>query len=72
MRTLSRAEALRHFDALLTEVQSTRQSVMITSGGRPVAVIAPADPHGRQFGTLPGLHVPDDFDAPLTDEALWV
>ena len=45
MKTVSAADANRHFSALLREVARGNQ-ITVTSRGRPIAVIAPADPNG--------------------------
>lgn len=64
--------AQARFHALLAEIERTGESVTITYRGRPVAVLMPARRH-RSFGQLPGMHVPDDFDAPLPEAeiAAW-
>ena len=53
--------------------QRTGISVTITSHGRPVAVLSPAQQRPRKFGQLPALVVPDTFDDPLPDTeiAAW-
>ncbi|OYO18573.1 type II toxin-antitoxin system prevent-host-death family antitoxin [Enemella dayhoffiae] len=70
MKTISSTEAKATLSALLAEVESTGVSITITSHGRPVAVVGPVTPQQRRFGHLPGLEVPDDFDAPLSDDEL--
>lgn len=70
MTTISSTEAKARLNAILAEVESSGSPVTITNHGRPVAVLTPVRPAKRQFGRLPGLVVPDDFDAPLPDDEL--
>jgi prevent-host-death family protein len=42
MKTVSAADANRHFSKILREVRAG-ETVLVTSRGRPVATIAPAD-----------------------------
>ena len=44
MKAVSAADANRHFSALLREV-SRGNRITVTSRGRPIAIIAPADPN---------------------------
>jgi prevent-host-death family protein len=67
VKSISSTEAKAKLNALLAEVERTGVSVTITSHGRPVAVLTPAQPARRTFGQLPTLAVPDDFDEPLPD-----
>ena len=67
VKSVSSTEAKAKLNALLAEVERTGVSVTITSHGRPVAVLTPAQPVRRTFGQLPTLVVPDDFDEPLPD-----
>lgn len=70
MKTVSSTEAKAQLNALLAEVQRTGSSVVITTRGRPVAVLSPAQPRPRVFGQLPALVVGDDFDEPLPEDEL--
>lgn len=73
MKTVPTTEAKAKLNALLAEVASG-ETVIITSHGRPVAVLTKAAEVRREFGTLAGLvTIPDDFDAPMDDDelALW-
>ena len=73
MRTVTTTEAKTTLNALLIEV-GTGETITITSRGRPVAVLSQATPTPRKFGQFAGLiTIPDDFDAPMSDEdlALW-
>ena len=47
MKSVSAADANRHFSAVLREV-SRGIKITVTSRGKPVAVIAPADPNGTR------------------------
>lgn len=73
MKSVSSTEAKAKLNALLAEVERTGVSVTITSHGRPVAVLAPAQRRPRRFAQLATLAVPDDFDEPLPESeiAAW-
>jgi prevent-host-death family protein len=62
-------EAKTHLSRLLRRV-AAGEEIIITSGGRPAARLVPAvDWQPREFGfDRDALIVPDDFDAPLSDE----
>jgi prevent-host-death family protein len=68
--TVTSTEAKNRLNALLADVERTGQSVTITNHGRPVAKLVPVQPVPRQFGQLPNLVVPNDFDEPLPDYEL--
>ncbi|MDP0396412.1 type II toxin-antitoxin system Phd/YefM family antitoxin [Tsukamurella strandjordii] len=70
MRTITSTEAKAKLNAVLAEVEKTGSPVTVTSHGRPVAVISPVVPRTRAFGQLPGLVIPEGFDAPLPDDEL--
>nr|WP_228461340.1 type II toxin-antitoxin system Phd/YefM family antitoxin [Gordonia spumicola] len=70
MTMMSSTEAKARLNAVLAEVERTGVPVTITNHGRPVAVLSPVLPTVRQFGQLPGMVVPDDFDAPLPEGEL--
>ena len=67
---MTSTEAKNRLNALLAEVERTGQSVTITNHGRPVAKLVPVQSVPRQFGQLPNLVVPNDFDEPLPDSEL--
>lgn len=71
---VSSTEAKSRLNALLAEVERTGKTVIITNHGRDVALLVPVTPTSRQFGQLPSLSVPTDFDDPLPDAELarWV
>jgi antitoxin (DNA-binding transcriptional repressor) of toxin-antitoxin stability system len=54
--------------AILADVERTGETVIITNHGRDVARLVPATP--TQFGQLPNLLIPKDFDEPLSDAEL--
>jgi len=68
--TVTSTEAKNRLNALLADIERTGQSVTITNHGRPVAKLVPVQPVPRQFGQLPNLVVPTDFDEPLPDSEL--
>lgn len=68
--TVTSTEAKNRLNALLANVERTGQSVTITTHGRPVAKLVPVQPVPRQFGQLPNLQVPGDFDEPLPESEL--
>ncbi len=67
---MTSAEAKTNLDAVLVEVERSGVPVTITSDGRAVAVISPVQPRVRTFGQLPGLEIPEDFDASLPEGEL--
>lgn len=70
MKTITSTEAKARLNALLAEVERTGTPITITNHGRPVVVMSRVVPRPRTFGQLPGLVVPEDFDAPLPDDEL--
>jgi prevent-host-death family protein len=74
MRTVNIHAAKTHLSKLIDAVMEGEE-VVIARAGRPVARLVPlqnaATPGRRQLGMLGGkLKVPDDFDAPLSEEIL--
>jgi prevent-host-death family protein len=67
---ISSTEAKNRLNALLADVERTGKTVIITNHGRDVALLVPATPTPRQFGQMPNLTVPEDFDEPLPDAEL--
>lgn len=62
--------------ALMDEVASTGESIVITKNGVPVAQLAPARqaPHKSVFGLHKGMVKPVgevDLDAPVVDPSEW-
>ena len=70
MRTISSTEAKATLNAVLADVERTGRSVTITNHGRPVAVVSPVAARRRRFGEFDSIEIPDDFDAPLTEDEL--
>lgn len=69
MQTVNIHEAKTHLSRLLEQVAGGEE-VVIAKAGKAIARLVPleASPKKRRLGLLKGkLHVPDDFDAPLTD-----
>jgi prevent-host-death family protein len=58
MKTVSAADANRHFSSLLREVRSG-ESVTVLSRGKPVAVIAPLDQSRNEQRQAAKLHLLD-------------
>lgn len=74
MQTINIHEAKTHLSRLLEQVAGGEE-IVIAKAGKPIARLVPleAPPKKRQLGLLKGkLNVPDDFDAPLTDDELTV
>lgn len=69
MQTVNIHEAKTHLSRLLEQVAGGEE-IIIAKAGKAIARLVPLDaaPKKRQLGLLKGkLNVPDDFDAPLTD-----
>lgn len=72
MQTINIHEAKTHLSRLLEQVAGGDE-IIIAKAGKAIARLVPLDaaPKKRQLGLLKGkLNVPDDFDAPLTDDDL--
>ena len=71
MTTLNIHAAKTHFSRLIEEV-AEGEEIIIAKAGKPVARLVPIEkPAKRTLGLLKGrLRVPDDFDAPLTDDII--
>jgi prevent-host-death family protein len=65
MRTISAAEFKARCLTLMDDVSSTRETLIITKRGKPVAKLVPADKEGRQFiGRLKGvIEIVGELDA---------
>jgi len=70
VQKISSTDAKNRLNALLADVERTGNTVIITNHGRDVARLVPATPTPRQFGQLPNLAVPENFDEPLPDAEL--
>jgi prevent-host-death family protein len=64
-------QAKTHLSELLRRV-ATGEEILIVRGSQPVARLVPATPPAeRHLGADRGLYVvPDDFDAPLSEDVL--
>jgi prevent-host-death family protein len=74
MQILNIHAAKTHFSRLVDEVAGGEE-IIIARAGKPVARLVPLtarqDPPKRALGILSGrLPLPDDFDAPLSNEEL--
>ncbi len=72
MHTVNIHEAKTHLSRLLERVAGGEE-IVIARAGKAIARLVPLDavPKKRRLGLLKGkLNVPDDFDAPLTDDEL--
>jgi prevent-host-death family protein len=74
MQTVNIHAAKTHLSRLIDAVMEGEE-IVIARSGRPVARLVPlqqeAMPGRRQLGVLGGkLKVPDDFDAPLSEEIM--
>ena len=72
MQTVNIHEAKTHLSRLLEQVAGGEE-IIIAKAGKAIARLVPLDAalKKRRLGLLKGkLNVPDDFDAPLTDDDL--
>lgn len=70
---MTTTEAKARLNALLTEVDAG-ETVVITSHGRPVAVLSKPAGQSRKFDRFAGLiTIPEDFNDPMSEEdlSLW-
>lgn len=58
---------------LMDEVQDTREPILITKRGKPVAKLVPAEDHGREFlGRLKGIvRIMGDIESPIEPPEAW-
>lgn len=72
MRTINIHEAKTHLSRLVEDAAGGEE-IVIAKSGRPVARLVPIKATGkkRKLGFLAGkLEIPDDFDAPLSEDIL--
>ena len=72
MQTVNIHEAKTNLSRLLEEV-AAGEEIIIAKAGKPIARLVPlaAAPNKRRLGLFAvQLDVPDDFDAPLTEDEL--
>ena len=71
-RSINIHEAKTHLSRIIEEVAAGKE-VVIAKAGKPMARLVPLAPavKPKKFGTLKGkIHVPDNFNDPLSDEVL--
>ncbi len=74
MKTMAAGAFKVHCLALMDEVQSKREAVMITKRGRPVAKLVPVDKHNKDdiFGFLAGKgKITGDVVSPILNPKEW-
>lgn len=73
MKTLSAAEFKARCLNLMEDVRKTRETVLITKRGKPVAKLVPADkPSVSLIGRLEGIvKVTGDIESPLEPPEAW-
>ncbi|CAN5840434.1 MAG: type II toxin-antitoxin system prevent-host-death family antitoxin [Euzebyales bacterium] len=60
-------EAKTHLSRLLERVEAGEE-IDLARRGTVIATLVPARPPAPRLGTMPGIRVGDDFDAPLPDD----
>ncbi len=70
MKKIAAGEFKARCLALMEDVRSTREPLVITKRGKPVAKLVPADDDEPDFiGRLKGVfHVVGDIESPIPDE----
>jgi prevent-host-death family protein len=73
MRRIQAAEFKAHCLAVLEQVRATKESVLITKRGRPVAKLVPADTSSDDFiGRLEGvIKIVGNIESPIEPEENW-
>ena len=73
MKTIGAAEFKARCLSLMEDVRSTRETVVITKRGKPVAKLVPAEPSKREFiGSLKGVfRVVGDIQSPAVPPEDW-
>lgn len=73
MKTMSAAQFKTHCLTVMDEVCATREPVVITKRGRPVAKLVPADAVRDDFiGRLEGLvKIQGDIESPVEPPESW-
>lgn len=73
MKTISAAEFKARCLTLMDDVQATREPVVITKRGKPVAKLVPAQSGGDEFiGRLKGtIEVVGDIESPIEPPEAW-
>jgi prevent-host-death family protein len=73
MKTIAAAEFKAHCLSLMEDVRSTREPIVITKRGKPVAKLVPAEPSKREFiGSLKGVfRIVGDIECPAVPAEDW-
>lgn len=72
MRTISGSEFKSRCLAVIEEVHSTGQPVLITKYGKPVAQLVPAGKAGKFIGRLKGIFkIVGDIESPVVPPETW-
>ena len=73
MKTMRAGESKARCLKLMDEVQKTRDPLIITKRGKPVAKLVPADKSGNDiFGCLKGVvKIVGDIESPLAPPEDW-
>jgi prevent-host-death family protein len=73
MKTIAAGEFKTRCLALMDDVRATREPVIITKRGKPVAKLVPADEVSRDFiGRLEGIvRIVGDIESPMVPVEAW-
>jgi prevent-host-death family protein len=73
LKTISASEFRRNCLKVLSEVGTTRESVVITRNGRPVVKLGPMDNETKDFlGCLAGvIEIVGDIESPVEPPEAW-
>jgi prevent-host-death family protein len=72
MRTISASEFKKCCASVVTEVYSTREPVLITKFGKPIARLVPAGRPPKFIGRLKGIiKIVGDIESPVEPPEAW-
>jgi len=72
MRTISASEFKKRCASVVTEVHSTREPVLITKFGKPIARLVPAGRPPKFIGRLKGIiKIVGDIESPVEPPEAW-
>ncbi len=73
MKMMSAAEFKTRCLKVMDEVQATRETIIITKRGRPVAKLVPVEkPSRKLFGCLTGkVEIIGDIESPVVPPEVW-
>jgi prevent-host-death family protein len=73
VRKIAAAKFKAHCLRVMDDVQATRETVIITKKGRPVAKLVPAEPPSQDFlGCLTGfIRICGDIESPVQAVESW-